>query len=244
MSNLFKDKMEILSNIELFQILEQRNDYQEKAVEAAENEIKKRNLNKEQVDEIFSQLKAIESEKIKKKNYYEKIKKVILKLIEYILIPFNFTSPSGFINSIGVLIIINFFWRFNFFGTVFFLLKHGMYYNALWAFSLTAIGVGIAISLFKKKKVGWIFLNLLIIYSLVNFIRDLYISFFILNIDPFRFNTVSDFLYYLFDFIIPLIIVVYINKKGVLDYFKIRKITQKIVLFICFAISIAGNFFR
>ena len=107
MSNPFEGNMEALPDIELFQILRQRNDYQQLAIETAESEIKKRNFSKTQVAEISAQIEAMETKRKRKRNYYSEIRKKIISIIETVIVPINFSSPSMLVNSIDVLIIIN-----------------------------------------------------------------------------------------------------------------------------------------
>ncbi|MBN4051274.1 hypothetical protein JYU16_00510 [bacterium AH-315-M05] len=232
--------MEKLSDLELFQVLKQKNDYQDKAVEAAENEIRKRNLSEEDEHNIYAQIKAIEVEKARTQEQIETIKEKVSKIIKYIAVPVNFKSPSTIINSIGIYLIIQNIWEYQFFQSIYWLLKEGIYEGALFVFLSTAFGVLIAIGLFKKYKFGWILLTLTSIISFTQLLANSYISWFIYYEDPVDFATLDGFFYFLFGLIIPLAIVVYINKKIILNYFKISNRTQKITLSICFAISILG----
>ena len=238
MSNPFEENMAKLSNLELFQVLRQKNDYQDEAVEAAGNEIRKRNLSEKDKHNIYDQIKTLKSEKTREQKQIEIIKDRALKIVDNIVVPINFKSPSTIINSIGTYIIIQKIWEYEFFQSIYWLLKEGMFEGALFVFLGTAFGVLIAIGLFKKYKFGWVLLSLASIISFTQLLSITYISWFIYHEDPIDFGSLDGLFYYLFDFIIPLAILTYINKKIILDYFKISKRAQKITLGICFSISI------
>lgn len=163
-------------------------------------------------------------------------------MIDIIIVPINFSSPSLFINSIGVLIIINVLWRFGALKLIYYSLKFGDHSYALRIFAIMLITVGFATLLFTKKRTGWMVLNLLIIYPLVNELISLYTTLFVLNIGHEAFVSISGWLYFTLEIILPLIIVNYLNKNDVLNYFKISKTTQKLVLVICIIISIFLGF--
>ncbi|MEI6823936.1 MAG: hypothetical protein WCL51_18550 [Bacteroidota bacterium] len=69
MENIFAERMSQRTNSELLKIIyEQKNDYQPEAVEAAELEIKKRNLSEEEIKESIQENKTKKVIEIEKAN--------------------------------------------------------------------------------------------------------------------------------------------------------------------------------
>ena len=100
MDNPFLDKMAQHSDLALFQVLKQKDDYQSMAVEAAENELNKRNLADAEKEHVFAKIDNIEAEKRRKQQLIDNIKEKAVNLREYITNPSNLKSPTTIINAV------------------------------------------------------------------------------------------------------------------------------------------------
>ena len=242
MENPFSERMAVLPDIELFKILQQEKEYEHLAVEAAKNEIEKRELTNEERKVILRKLAEEEQKKEEKRlvivDAITKLSELIKNL--FILIPTNTKSPSLYINILGILLIAKAITSLGFEIYFWFILGFDTFTlplvlpTVLFAFFL----IGIAIALFKKKKFGWIMLTLFFIILFSRNCLVLYVSWFVDYTDPEGFNTALGFSYYMATLIVPIIIAVYLNNQKVLQLFKISKIYQKVTLFISFTVSL------
>lgn len=239
MENPFSERMSVLPDIELFKILQQKKEYEYLAVEAAKNEIKKRELTEKEKEALIGKL--IEEEK-QKEEKREIIKLSISKLYElfkgwFIPIPTNTKSPALYINILAILLIAKAITSLSYEIYGWFLLGFDIFILPVSLINFFLIAI--AISLFKKKKFGWMMLTFIVIILFFRNCLLLYISWFIDYTDPEGFNTTLGFFYYLATLIVPIIIAVYLNNKKVLQLFEIGKTYQRVTLFVSLAISLS-----
>jgi hypothetical protein len=210
--------------------MKRKDEYQPLAVEAAEIEIKNRNLSDQEINEINTQILNIEATEQRKKEFNNAFIEKAFGLFESLAFPIGFKSPSAVINSIGILILARVIWENRFFLPIYWLLKEGLYDGVLWLLFFAFLYIGIAILLFMKKKLGWILLSFSNIYLLVLFFGNLYISWFIYHDDPAGFFSFNGIIYLMFNLLIPIAVVKYIHKDVTLEYFQIKKATKKITV--------------
>ena len=235
MENPFAERMAELPDIELFKILKQKEDYQELAVEAAKNEIRKRNLTAEETKTIVNEMEAIEIKEEEKKNIINNSVKQFFGYIKNLFIPLpsGKKSPAVYINSLAILIIAGLLGTYipMIYYDLIFRKVLGNYSHLLFDFGTFLILFAVAVSLFKKKKFGWIMVNFFMTFY---FFRNLLVFYFDWTgySPPEAFPAKTLFYIDLAFAIIPFIIVKYLNKPVVTNYFRINRIKQNITLFV------------
>ena len=179
MENPFSEKMAVLPDIELFKILQQKAEYEQLAVEAAENEIKKRELTAEEKKVLISKLieeeKKIEEKKLVIENAIGKLLELTKNL--FIPIPTNTKSPALYIKILAILLFAKAIYSLGF--EVYFGFILGFEIFTLPIIALNFFLILVAISLFSKKKFGW---TMLCFIAILYFFRNsllLYISLFV-----------------------------------------------------------------
>ncbi len=239
MENPFAERMAKLPDRELFKVLKLKEEYQELAVEAAKHEIEKRNLTKEKSIELLQEIENEEKKERKKNRAIREVFSKIAELIKnyFIPLPGNKKTPAPYINSLAVFLIAGIIIQFLI--PLYFDLLLGYYSDALIMFSIALFGITIVISLVRKKKFGWIMLNILLIFSLSEncllFYRDWFIY-----APPEKFRNFFGLIYYVgLMIIIPFLIVRYLNNTNVMDYFRISTITRKLTLIISIILAVA-----
>lgn len=142
--NEFSKRISTLSNKNLTRILEEKIDYQPKAIQAVENELENRNMTKSEITEI----------KVKKLSDRKINKKALIKLLEtrvkekYITdeVPFIYNPLSKGAYIIKIFTLIAFYAWF---------LLHGITHISNGILILLTILVVSAIQLLRKKSSGW-----------------------------------------------------------------------------------------
>jgi len=170
----FSEKYKTLSNTELFKIIERKKDYQVLAVEAAQNEINKRNLSAVDLQNSKTEIENEQKEKNvilkKKKDKEEKLIQIGTTFFDTINpLQKGIQTPEKLIRLITIIFaglsIIQFFREF---GMISFMFTSS---SAEWEFSMILYFMPLiiipltTILFWKRKKIGWIFLTLFLTYS-------------------------------------------------------------------------------
>lgn len=244
MKNQFSERMAVLSDIELFKVIKLKDEYDDLAVEAAITEIKERKLTNEEKNAITTELELTEQKKKAKEKLFDLFIKKSFEFIKCYLIPIptDRKSPAPYINILAIFIITGVVIKLLI--PIFYLIpagyysEYGYHIDDLIELFISLFIIYFAISLMRKKRFGWIMLTFFATLFFARKLVLLYFPLFIYNIDPDGFNNLLSFLFMMLELIIPLIILRYINKQLVLNYFKISTVIRKITLIMSVVISI------
>lgn len=210
--------MSELSDVELYQIVRDKNKYKPDALQAAHDEINSRDYTEEQKAEIYHRAHNIEQ----------------------FVLPRDFKSPSNIINYIALYVLIKSFWDFRIFQYLYYAIENDAYEDIFIISMYTLLGCFIAFFLYKRKKIGWLLTNFMSISYVFSSLVYLYYSWFYADYNYlFPGNSI---LKMIFDLAVPLFIVFYINKEFILEYFNISLKAGRVALIISLLIIVWWNF--
>ena len=170
----FTETYKTLTNTELFKIIERKKDYQVLAVEAAQNEINKRNLSAVDIQNSKNEIENEEKKKDiilkNKKDKEEKLNQLGSTFFDTISpLQKGIQTPEKLVRLITIIFtglsIIQFFLEF---GMISFMFTSN---SAEWDFSMILYFMPLiiipltTILFWKRKKIGWIFLTLFLTCS-------------------------------------------------------------------------------
>ncbi|MEM8891148.1 MAG: hypothetical protein AAGD28_24435 [Bacteroidota bacterium] len=173
----YTERYKNLSNSDLLRVLENPSDYQPKAVEAAEHELKRRNLSSQEIEEVQKDFELARQEKDRQK---EEIDKVNEKLKAFGSSFFNLINPiqaevpsaERQIKSLsllfGLIAIVQWYQEF---GLVSFMLSEDPigWDLSMFEYFLPLLLLPLAVILFwLRKKSGWILLAIYLTYSAIS----------------------------------------------------------------------------
>ncbi len=188
--NPFTESFKGSSNLELFRVLENQSKYQREAVEAAELEIKDRELTEDEISEIRLVLSNEISQKIKRKNKKAEIRDRFEFLAGFAidsLNPVQNSSPTIqkslrlLVVVFGLICIVR--W-YNDFGIVQFLFKNGVddIDLSIIEILIPLVFLPLGLALFGLKfRLGWIIMSFYLTYAALSTIVLIVISW---NIEP------------------------------------------------------------
>jgi hypothetical protein len=183
--NQFAERYKTFTNAQLIRIIDNQIEYQQLAIEAAENELAQRQLTDEELDILKTQNETQEREnqiqKDKKEAFENKVKDITVSITDT-LNPIRTASLSTnqVINRISIAFGLLFlFQAFTQIGLIVFIFTNS---QSKWDFGVVAyllpiLVLPVATLLFwRRKKYGWILLFIFLIYSvlttIVSFILD------------------------------------------------------------------------
>ena len=183
--NQFAERYKTFSNAQLLRIIDNQIEYQDPAIEAAENELAKRQLTDDERESLRIGNEIIEREnqiqKDKKEAFENKVKDVSVSITDTLNpIRTSTLSTNQVINRISIAFGLLFlFQAFTQVGLILFIFTNS---QSKWDFSVVAyllpvLVLPVATLLFwRRKKYGWILLSIFLSYSVlttvVSFILD------------------------------------------------------------------------
>eukprot|EP01029_Cantina_marsupialis_P030236 TRINITY_DN8077_c0_g3_i2.p1 TRINITY_DN8077_c0_g3~~TRINITY_DN8077_c0_g3_i2.p1 ORF type:complete len:258 (+),score=19.66 TRINITY_DN8077_c0_g3_i2:360-1133(+) len=175
--NQFKERFNSYSNVELLEIIDSSSGYQPEAIEAAENELEKRQLSTDDLKKAKLEQEKKREERIVQSMNKKKIEHKIKNIGDSISDTLNpiQNSPIKTEKEIRILTIvfgiISVYQIYNEFGMLKFMFGNdgAVWTFEMWLYFLPLILVPISTFLFWfRKKIGWILIGIYLIYSAIS----------------------------------------------------------------------------
>lgn len=220
----FYDRYQDYSNIELLKIIKQPAAYQTAAVEAAQEILKSREVNSEEiqmVEQYFEDIESAEKDKIERKNIQ---KEKVTDFFEPVIYPSETVEPNKWVNILLFLIGIQYVW------VIYNSIKRLYYYYQGEYYLGYSLGMEIInllyipflfFLLFKRHRWGWILLFTGQLFAFISGISDSY--FFFQFQEYYQWDIVS----FLLPIVINIAFVFFLWREPIASHFGISKETKK-----------------